>query len=81
MSFLNKIDAMHTDCQSEYCSEELSKSFSTYISVEPVGISLTKQFMIQKQEKAKLLASVAPAVIIRSLALAPIACAIVALAA
>jgi len=55
MSFLNKIDTMHTDCQSEYCSEELSKSFSTYISVEPVGISLTKQFMIQKQEKTKLL--------------------------
>ena len=55
MSFLNKIDATHTYCQSEYRTEELSKSFSTYISVEPVGINLTKQFVIQKQEKAKLL--------------------------
>ena len=55
MSFLNKIDATHAYCQSEYYAEELSKSFSTYISVEPVGINLTKQFVIQKQEKAKLL--------------------------
>lgn len=55
MSFLNKIDAIHNDSRSEFSAEELSETFSSFMSVEPVGITLTKQFVIKKQDKSKLL--------------------------
>ena len=55
MSFLNKIDTIYNDSRSEFCTEELSETFSSFISVEPVGITLTKQFVIKKQDKSKLL--------------------------
>lgn len=55
MSFLKKIDTIHNDSQSHFCAEELSETFSSFISVEPVGITLTKQFVVKKQDKSKLL--------------------------
>ena len=55
MSFLKKIDTIHNDSQSDFCAEEMSETFSSFISVEPVGITLTKQFVVKKQDKSKLL--------------------------
>lgn len=55
MSFLNKIDTIHQNCQVGFYDEELSETFSSFIDVEPLGIALTKKFVIKKQEKAKLL--------------------------
>lgn len=55
MSFLKKIDTIHNDSQSDFCAEELSETFSSFISIEPVGITLTKQFVVKKQDKSKLL--------------------------
>ena len=55
MSFLKKIDTIHNDSQSNFYAEELSETFSSFISVEPVGITLTKQFVVKKQDKSKIL--------------------------
>lgn len=55
MSFLKKIDSLHGNYRNEYPSEEVDEYFNSFIKVEPVDVNLTKQFIIRKQEKSKLL--------------------------
>lgn len=55
MSFLKKIDELHEKSLCAYGIEKTNNDFSSFINVEPVGISLNNKFIIKKQEKAKLL--------------------------
>lgn len=55
MSFLKKIDTLHDNCRNEYQNEEVDENFSSYVKIEPVDVTLKQEFIIKKQEKAKLL--------------------------
>ena len=55
MSFLNKIDEVHNEVKTANGIELSNTDFSSFISVEPVDISLSKKFVILKQKKSKLL--------------------------
>lgn len=55
MSFLKKIDSLHDNYRNEYPSEEVDEYFNSFIKVESVYVNLTKEFIIRKQEKSKLL--------------------------
>ena len=55
MSFLKKVDSLHGNYRNEYPSEEVDEYFNSFIKVEPVDVNLTKEFIIRKQEKSKLL--------------------------
>lgn len=55
MSFLTKIDEMHAANLKKYAIETTNSDFNSYFNIEPIGISLSKSFILKKQVKAKLL--------------------------
>lgn len=55
MSFLKKIDELHNENKIVYDIEPSNSNFSSFICVEPIGVSLTKKFIVRKQKKSKLL--------------------------
>lgn len=55
MSFLKRIDELYDENRNTYGIRLSDFDFSTYICVEPVGVSLTKKFIIRKQKKSKIL--------------------------
>lgn len=55
MSFLKKIDELHGENRVTYGIELSNNNFSSFICVEPIGVSLTKKFIVLKQKKSKLL--------------------------
>lgn len=55
MSFLKKIDEIHTYNQEKFGLEAANSDFSSFINIEPIGISLKNKFIIKKQEKSKIL--------------------------
>ena len=44
MSFLNKIDELHNEVKTDNGIELSNTDFSSFISVEPVGISLSRKW-------------------------------------
>jgi len=55
MSFLNKIDEIYRTTRESFDIQKENTLFSCFIPVEPLDCGTTSQFMIKKQEKAKLL--------------------------
>lgn len=55
MSFLNKIDDIYRTTREAFDIQEENTLFSCFIPVEPLDCETTSQFVIKKQEKAKLL--------------------------
>lgn len=55
MSFLKEIDKIHSKNMEEYGISDSNTRFSSFIPVEPVGISLITKFVIKKAQKSKLL--------------------------
>ena len=55
MSFLTKIDELHDESKIIYGLKATNSDFSSFIDVEPIDISLTKKFIIRKQNKSRLL--------------------------
>lgn len=55
MDFLEYIDQQHAKEKSNYNSDEINDSFSTYLTVQPKSFCGSCKYLIKKQDKAKLL--------------------------
>lgn len=55
MSFLNKIDDIYRTARETFSIQQENTEFSCFIPIESVGYESSCEFVIKKQEKAKLL--------------------------
>lgn len=55
MTFLNRIDDIYRISRESFDIQKENTAFSCFIPVEPLDYETTSQFVIKKQEKAKLL--------------------------